>query len=176
MEEIWKDVDGYNGRYQISNLGRFKSYAQDNKNGKIKTGNKTKKGYLTMLLYDGEGNKTWRPVHRLVAEAFIGNPNGLPQVNHKDEIKTNNRVDNLEWCTGEYNVNYGTKSERTAKANRCCKTTSLKVYSIDKNGQVQHYDSIGEAERQTGSSHCNIVRALKGRTSKCGGKTWHYDN
>lgn len=174
MQEIWKEVEGYNGKYLISNLGRLKSFAQDGINGKIKMGNLTHKGYLNVLLYDSDGNKKWFPVHRLVANAFIENPDKLPQVNHKDEIKTNNCVDNLEWCTNEYNSNYGTKNERIALANMCCPTTSKKVYSVDDNGNIEYFDSIGEAERQTGNSHCNIVRALKGRGNHCGNRQWFY--
>lgn len=174
MYEIWKDVDGYDGKYLISNYGRLKSFAQDKTNGKIKLGNLTHKGYLAVLLYDADGNKRWYPVHRLVANAFIDNPDDLPQVNHKDEIKTNNHVDNLEWCTNEYNVNYGTKNERTALANRCCPTTSKKVYSVDEDGNIEYFNSIGEAERQTGCSHSNIVRALKGRRNHCGNRQWFY--
>ena len=174
MEEIWIDIDGYNGRYKISNLGRVKSYAQDRVNGKIKIGNKTKKGYLKILLYDGNGNSHWYPIHRLVACAFIDNPHNLPQVNHKDENKENNCVDNLEWCTNEYNHSYGTRNKRAGESNRCCLTTSKRVCSIDENGHIEYFDSIGEAERMTGNSHCNIVRALKGRRPYCGHRRWYY--
>ncbi len=174
MDEIWKPIDGYGGKYEVSSYGRIKSYAQDRVNGKIKTGNRTHKGYLSILLYDEHGNKKWYPVHRLVASAFLENPDCLEQVNHKDEDKKNNRVENLEWCNNDYNNHYGTRLSRASESNRCCKTTSRKVYSVDDNGQVRHYDSIGEAERQTGMSHCNIVRALKGRRKRCGDKQWFY--
>ena len=174
MEEVWKPIPGYNGRYEISNLGRVKSYAQDRKNGKIKTGNPTFKGYRTCALRTERGVPKIYPVHRLVAAAFIPNPDNLPQVNHKDEDKANNRADNLEWCTNEYNVNYGTKNLRSALANRCCATTSRKVYSIDDEGRVEYFDSIGEAERQTGLHHANIVRTLKGRSNRCGNRQWFY--
>ena len=176
LQEIWKDINGYNGRYQISNMGRLKSFAQDGINGKIKSGNKTHKGYLSTLLYDDDGNKHWYPIHRLVASVFIPNPDNLPQVNHKDEDKTNNAVSNLEWCSNDYNVNYGTRNKRVSESNRCCPTTSAKIFSIDKNGVKQVYDSIGEAERQTGLPHPNIVRALKGRRPTCGGYKWYYYN
>jgi len=174
MEEIWKPVEGYDGRYEVSNLGRVKSYAQDRINGKIKLGNLTFKGYLSIGLTDANGVKKFIPVHRLVAFAFIPNPDNLPQVNHKDEIKTNNTVDNLEWCTNEYNGRYGTKPLRTAMANRCGKTTSRRVYSVDENGEVEFFDSIGEAERQTGLNHSNIVRTLKRKSHTCGNRQWFY--
>ena len=174
MDEIWKDVEGYEGRYQISNLGRVKSFAQDTKNGKIKIGNLNFDGYLCILLYDRMGNKKWYPVHRLVAGAFIPNPEGFKQVNHKDEIKTNNCVENLEWCTSYYNIHYGTRNARTAQANRCCPTTSKQVYSIDEYGNKEYFDSICEAERQTGNNHALIVRNLKGRSKTCGKRQWFY--
>lgn len=174
MIELWKEVDGYNGRYEVSSYGRIKSYAQDKISGKIKVGNPTKKGYLTFLFYDEKGHKKWIPVHRIVAMAFIDNPKNLPQINHKDEDKTNNHIDNLEWCTNEYNNHYGTRIQRASKANLCCASTSKKVYSVDPNGQIECFDSIGEAERITGNSHCNIVRALKGRRKTCGNRKWFY--
>ena len=174
MDEIWKPIEGYEGRYEISNFGRVKSFAQDRKHGKIKTGNPTFKGYLSIVLYDAMGRKKYFPVHRLVADAFLDNPDSLEQVNHRDEDKTNNFVGNLEWCSNGYNHNYGTRNERVGEANRCCETTSLKVYSVDESGQIEFFDSIGEAERQTGCSHSNIVRTLKGRTSHCGNRQWFY--
>lgn len=173
MEEIWKPIDGFNGRYEISNYGRLKSYAQ-NKSGKISTGSPDKKGYLTVTLYDNDGKRQTYKVHRLVTGAFIPNPNNLPQVNHKDENKTNNCVDNLEWCDNDYNNHYGTRVQRASESNRCCETTSVKIYSVDKNGCMEYFDSVGEAERITGLSHSNIVRTLKGRTKTCGGRKWYY--
>jgi len=174
MEEVWKPIEGYEGRYEVSSFGRVKSYAQDRVRGKIKTGHPVRKGYRHILLYDADGNKKWYPIHRLVAAAFLPNPENLEQVNHMDEDKTNNYVGNLEWCDNGYNHNYGTRNERVAQANRCCETTSLKVYSIDETGKIEYFDSIGEAERQTGCSHSIIVRTLKGRTNHCGNRQWFY--
>ena len=167
-------IDGYEGRYEISNYGRVRSFVQDRKRGKIKTGIPTFKGYLTIALYDAIGRRKFVPIHRLVASAFLSNPDNLEQVNHKDEDKTNNHVDNLEWCSNEYNINYGTRNKRAAESNRCCESTSLKVCPVDVAGRIEYFDSIGEAERQTGCSHSNIVRTLKGRSNRCGNRQWFY--
>lgn len=167
--EIWKQFEGYNGRYEISTYGRVK---QD---GTIKKHFYDWKGYPKIYLSDGDKNRKIYFVHRLVAMTFIPNPHKYPQVNHIDENKENNHVENLEWCTNAYNSNYGTRSERAGMANRCCETTSKKIYSVDaKTGQIEYFNSIGDAERKTGNSHCNIVRALKGRRPRCGGRQWFY--
>lgn len=175
MKEIWKDIEGYEGKYEISNFGRIKSYAQK-KNGKITEEYTDKKGYKTIFLYDKPQHGKWHKIHRLVASAFIDNPDNLPQVNHKDENKENNRVDNLEWCTNDYNNHYGTRSKRASESNTCCVTTSKKVYSIDENGNVEYFGSIGEAERQTGICHANICRTLVGKTKHAGNRKWYYTN
>ena len=114
-EEIWKDIKGYEGKYMVSNLGRFKSlnYRRTGKE-KILEGYPDKDGYLYVQLWkDGKG-KNCR-INRLVAQAFLENPQNLPEVNHKDEDKTNNRVENLEWCTTQYNIKYGTGIKRRAE-------------------------------------------------------------
>ncbi len=101
MEEIWKDIKGYEGLYKVSNLGRVRDFK-----GKIKPMYKQNKGYYCLsLCKDG---KTFHPtIHRLVAEHFIDNPNGLTQVNHKDGDKSNNHATNLEWCNQRMNYNHG---------------------------------------------------------------------
>ena len=115
MEEIWKDIKGYKGKYQVSNLGRVKSlnYRNTGKE-KILSPGKYSGEYLQVMLYkDGKLKK--HSIHRLVALAFIPNSNNYPIINHKDENPSNNRVDNLEWCTYKYNSNYGTCRQKISE-------------------------------------------------------------
>lgn len=114
MQEVWKEIEGTNGMYQVSNLGNVKSFTRIKKGGLLKPG-RYSNGYLFVHFSkdtDKKGERHSYLIHRLVAQAFLPNPDGLPQVNHKDENKTNNRVDNLEWCTHLYNQNYGTKKSK----------------------------------------------------------------
>lgn len=119
--EIWKDIKGYEGLYQVSNMGRIKS--SHNRKSFIK-GRLIQKGYLQVALCS-KNKREYKLIHRLVAEAFIENPSNLPQVNHKNEDKTLNIVENLEWCSNEYNHNYGTRNIRVGIAN------SKKIDQID---------------------------------------------
>lgn len=111
--EQWKPVDGYEGLYEVSNLGRVKSLWFCNE--KILKSQKRKDGYLQVFLCRNGKIKNFL-VHRLVATAFIQNPEGFKQVNHRDEDKTNNIVSNLEFCDAKYNINFGSRTERTSKA------------------------------------------------------------
>lgn len=108
--EIWNDIKGYEGLYQVSNLGRVKSLARQGTKGVILKP-VIAKGYIHYPLTKDKKTK-WYYAHRLVAEQFIPNPDKLPEVNHKDECKANNQIENLEWCTKSYNSNYGTRKER----------------------------------------------------------------
>lgn len=110
MEEKWKDIEGYEGSYQISNLGRVKSLERYNSKGdklkeKILKNRVNSQGYLSVVLYRDNTKKQYK-VHKLVAKHFIPNPNNLPYINHINQQKNNNRVENLEWCTPQYNSNY----------------------------------------------------------------------
>lgn len=123
--EVWKDIQGYEGLYQVSNLGRVKhlpyEYMINNtkiiKKEHILKPHKNNCGYMLVSLFKSRKNRQFF-LHRLVAKAFIPNTNNLPEVNHKDEDKTNNRLSNLEWCTRKYNINYGTAIERSVKTRK----------------------------------------------------------
>lgn len=122
MKEIWKDIPKFENYYQVSNLGRIKSKTRK-VNVRIKNNNhrtvkrqlitpaKTRDGYLKVSLSKDHKRYYFR-VHRLVAQVFIPNPDNLPQINHIDENKENNRVDNLEWCDAKYNCNYGGRNSK----------------------------------------------------------------
>ena len=139
MEEVWKDIEGFEGLYMVSNLGRIYSVK---KNNFVKPQTVTH-GYLGVGLHDGKCHT--KTIHRLVATAFIPNPNHLPYINHKDEDKTNNRADNLEWCTCKYNNNYGTRNERLKE--------TLRNNSDIKRCRVGQYSLSGELIKVYGSVH-----------------------
>ena len=124
MTEIWRPIKGYEGLYEVSNKGRVKSlerysvkfgHQKELVDEKPISLHKSSAGYMVVHL-SKDGERKSKSVHRLVAQAFIPNPQGLPFINHKDEDPTNNHVDNLEWCTQKYNVNYGTRNERASKS------------------------------------------------------------
>lgn len=158
--EIWKDIKDYEGLYQVSNLGRVKSlnYKRTGKEEILKAYDNGD-GYLFVQLSKDGKVKNCR-INRLVAQAFLPNPDSLPEVNHKDENPKNNRVENLEWCTRQYNVDY---------------SLSKAVIGIDKvSGLILEFPSTREAERQTGISKGNICNCLKGRYKSAGGCVWFY--
>ena len=114
MKEIWRDGKGYEGKYQVSNMGRVWSI----KGQKYLKGTIAKSGYVYVHLTAKNGKAVKERLHRLVAIAFLENPNNLPAVNHKDENKLNNSLDNLEWCSHQYNCNYGTRNQRITESRR----------------------------------------------------------
>ena len=153
--EIWKDIKNYEGYYQVSNFGNIRSLHKRNKYNLMKL--PIKRGYYQIGLRK-DGTRKFCQVHRLVAQAFIDNPLNLPQVNHKDENKLNNIVDNLEWCTVSYNNCYGTRLERVS--NSCKNKRPVLYYDINKN-LIAEYPSLSEASRITKVRASEIVRSCK---------------
>lgn len=170
--EIWLDVVGYVGLYKVSSAGRVKSL----KFGKerILKPAPNGSGYLLVNLYKDGKMKTMK-VHRLVATAFIPNPDNLPFINHKDENKANNRVENLEWVTASYNINYGTRNERVAKSLTNGKL-SKPVLQIDKdsNEVIATYPSAREVERQLGFDKGYISNCCNGKYKQAYGYLWRF--
>jgi hypothetical protein len=175
MEEIWKDIQGFEGLYQVSNLGRVKSLDCCVKNGnglrtvhgKILKPYKSSNGYL----FVGLGRKKRHAsVHRLVAKAFVNNHHNMPDVNHKDENKSNNIYTNLEWCNHSYNALYGTCQERLRKFK------NVPVYMIEKgtNKIINRFDSMKIAMVKTGILKESISMACRGRCKTAGGYIWRY--
>ena len=180
--EIWKDIKGYEGLYQVSNLGRVKHLEFTRPNlltggvstikEKVLKQRLTLYGYYTVLL-SKNGKKRWYFVHRLVAEAFIPNPDNLPFVNHKDENKVNNISSNLEWCTARYNSNYGTRNRRLSDT-KTNNTYNTKQVLCVETGII--YPSVREAARQTNIPNTNIGACClnKPHCKIAGGYHWKY--
>lgn len=164
MNEEWKSIKGYENLYEISNLGKVKNINTK----KILRSYKRKDGYLKIELTKEKSNKTFY-IHRLVAQTFILNPNNLFFVNHKDEDKTNNCVDNLEWCTQKYNNKYGTRGKRIANS------LNIKVNQYDLNGKfIKQWESIKEATETLKIR--NISQACRNIRNQAGGFIWKYEN
>lgn len=162
--EIWKDVCGYEGLYQVSNLGRIKS---TRKSTRLLTPFKDSYGYFTVCLCKN-GIPHRIAIHRLVAIHFVDNPDNLPCVNHKDECKQNNEVSNLEWCDKAYNNAYGTHPLQISEAN------SRAVFQI-KNGEiVNKWNSCSEANRKGGYTVSCISRCCSGERRKHKGYEWRW--
>lgn len=166
MKEIWKDIPGYEGIYYASNKGLIRS-----KNGILKP-SVHRDGYLKVVFCVKGRRKTFQ-VHRLIAQTFIPNPNNLPQINHKDEDKTNNCVENLEWCTMDYNIHYGTGQKRCR--NRGLPRNTKAVIQLSLEGEyINEYPSVIEAHRKTGANMANIRSCALGIYRQSGGYKWKY--
>ena len=158
MQEVWKPVKGYEGLYEVSNLGRVKSFPRKGNFHKypvLLTIHTYKTGYKYVVL-SKNGVSTKKKIYRLVAEAFIPNPDNLPQVNHKDENKSNNKVENLEWCTQTYNNQY---------------SKAKKVIQYNRNGEIiKVWSSTREIERVLGIDHTTISYKCRNKNNK----EWRY--
>ena len=177
MEETWRDIKGFEGFYQISNFGNVKSYNKRVKNGngyaikkgKVIKNNLTTSGYYSVHLYDECGKRIPKMIHRLVAEHFLPNPNNYPQVNHKDENKLNNHIDNLEWCTEKYNSNYGKHHIKLSLA----QPTRRTILQYDLDGKfIKEWQSNKEIIRTLKIYHA--LYCCKGLYKQSGGFVWKY--
>ena len=173
MREKSLDFLGY-PNYTITDDGRVFSldYRHTGKKKEVKP--RLCCGYNRIGLWIGGVNKCFL-VHRLVALAFIPNPDNLPEVNHKDECKTNNNVSNLEWCSIKYNKTYGTRLERISKKHLNRKDLSKPIRQFTKDGRfITDYPSIAEAGRQTGFDKTYISKCCKGRYKQAYNYIWRY--
>ena len=184
--KMFTDIKKYKGKYQIDENGNVKSlnYRGNTKTEHLLKPIKRENGYLYVDLYDFDGKHHKENIHRLVAETFIENPNNLPCVNHKDENKENNSVNNLEWCTHKYNSNYGTnpqKMSNNAKNNPtwqiAVEKSKIKVNQYDLDGNyIKTWNSFAEIAQYFNITNAsNIVACCKGKKKTSYGYKWSYE-
>ena len=181
--EIWKPISGYEGFYEVSNLGRIRSLERivecsDGRKRKIKDrtllGARYSGGNSGVTLHK-EGCAKVVNIHRIVAEAFVPNPLEKEEVNHKDENPSNNHASNLEWVTCKENINYGTRTERARKA--IVEAQGRAVRQLSRDGElVAEYESLSAACNATGTHVSNITKCAKGVYKTAGGYIWKYKN
>lgn len=174
--EVWRDIEGYTGLYQVSSWGRVKSLERMRWCGnggyykmqeRILKPSKNKK-YLRVYLYK-EGAYKWYLIHRLVAKAFLPNPSNLPIINHKDENKLNNNVNNLEWCSYSYNNSYNNRAKKVGEKRG---KAVVGVHIVT--GEKVFFSSTHEAERQIGIDQTSICKCCNGKQKTAKGFYWHY--
>lgn len=165
MEEVWKDIPGYDGKYKISNLGNISS----TKRGKLKLMKHSisNLGYHRITLYKDGVNKHYA-IHRLVAQAFIPNEHNYPFINHKDENPGNNSVDNLEWCTPSYNINYGKRNQKVSEASHPIRQTTEDGFIL------ATYYSANFAAKMLEFDVSILYRCLRGNAKTAYGYKWEY--
>lgn len=192
MKEIWKDIEGYKGLYQASNLGRIRSlthevhcgltpHSKAIKKGKILQAHPNLRKYLTVVLSAKNKRKTIT-VHRLIAQTFIPNPQNLPQVNHIDGDKNNNCVNNLEWCSAKENIQHSWKNGLSKSythpkgvltkysASLCKQVDQFDLY----NNYIKTFSSVSEASRMMNCSISNIKDCCRGRQKTAKGFIWRF--
>ena len=172
MTEEWKDIEGFEGKYQVSNFGRVKSLNY-NRCGysRLLVPKINNYGYEWVELF-ANGKGVCRQVHRLVAMAFIPNPNEYPVINHRDENIRNNRADNLEWCDQRYNTRYSLNLHQKERSTRKHKRP---IAQIDKDGNiVKIWDYSRQVEKEGNMSQWSILQCCNGKRKTAYGYTWHY--
>lgn len=160
-DEIWKEIQGFEGLYAVSNKGKVMNLMS----GKVLKNNINTHGYPFVQLHKGNEKPKQIKVHRLIAEAFIPNPDNLPEVNHIDEDKTNNDVTNLEWVTASQNQRHSAH------------TKSCRINQLTLDGElIKTWESSMQIQRELGYSKSNIIKCCKGnkRYSHVGGFKWEY--
>ncbi len=183
QEEVWLPIFGYDGLYEISSFGQVKSFyiKQSGRNGflgnepyKIISQRERGKGYLGVLLSKNFAGKTYS-VHRLVAEAFIPNPENKPMVNHKNGIKTDNSVTNLEWMTNSENIQHAFNNKLIKSNYGSDHHGARPIIQMDILGnEINTFETAVSAEKNTGISKSAICYCLKGKTKTSGGFKWKY--
>lgn len=181
--EIWKKIDNFDN-YEISSLGRVRTTDKViiRTNGrpmpfpsKILKPYKDYKGYLSINIYNDAHKKCKFQIHRLVAKHFIPNPDNLPQVNHIDENKQNNCVDNLEWCTCNYNTNYGNRNYNLSRSLKNNSKVSKVILQYDKDmNLIEEWPSMNEIQRQLGYNTCSIYSCCRFKYKQAYGYIWRY--
>lgn len=162
MKEEWKDIEGYNGKYRISNHGKIVNTDFFNKGIAVQLKPTVSPAGEFVNLHTNGGGHRGRTVHRLVAEAFIPNPDNLPEVRHKDGNKLNNHVDNLEWV--EHHMAKVGREPNRAK----------RIKAVTEDGKVEYYSSATEASEALGVTKQAVNQAVNGHTHTCCGRTWYY--
>ena len=174
MKEVWKDIEGFEGKYQVSNLGNVKSLNYRNQGySQNLVPKKNNQGYLWVELRRNGESKCCL-IHRLVADAFIGNPDNYPIINHKDENPLNNTAYNLEWCTNSYNVLYSLRKSNGYKV-RQTKHSKKKLLKITKDGNVEEIsESIGEFCKENNLNEWSILQCCSEKRKTAYGCKWRF--
>jgi len=171
--EQWKAIQGYEGRYEVSNLGRVRSLDLVLSNGHFYRGQiisprKNNGGYMLVNLSRSNKVRTFS-LHRLVANAFIANVSNCKQVNHINEDKTDNRAVNLEWCSASYNTRYGHRNDTMINQRK----KAVCQFTMDGN-LVNNFPILSLAARETGINAAHICDVCKGKRKSAGGYVWKY--